>query len=56
MKKYFRNLSLLIILSLVGCFLTFIGFLFCCFILVMSPLLGFHIKSLLKIDKVVINE
>lgn len=56
MLRYFRNLSLLLILSLAGCFLTFIGFLFCCFILAISPLLGFHIKSLLKIDKVVINE
>ena len=56
MLKYFKNVSLLIILSLAGCFFTLIGFAFCCFVLLISPLLAFHIKSFLKIDTVVIDE
>ena len=48
MKKYFRNLSLLIILATVGFFVTLVGFLACLLCIILSPLLAFHIKKLVN--------
>lgn len=56
MFKYFKDVTLLIMLGLVGCFLTFIGFLLFCFILVFATLLAFYTESIFKINKVVLYE
>jgi len=56
MKKYFRNISLLIILACIGCFVSVGLFAFCFVVLVLSPLLAFHIQTILKNSKDCLNE
>ncbi len=48
MLVYFRNLSLLIILSCVFCFLALVGVLACLVCIVLAPLLAFHIKKFIN--------
>ena len=48
MLVYFRNLSLLLILSCIFCFLALVGALACLLCIVLAPLLAFHIKKLIN--------
>ena len=48
MLRYFRNLSLLLILATVGCFVASVGVLFCLVYIALSPLLAFHIKKVVN--------
>lgn len=50
MKKYLKNFSLLIVFSAFGIFIAAVVLFFCCFILAISPLLAFHIRSLLNVS------
>lgn len=48
MLSYFKNLSLLLILASIGCFIALVGVLFCLVCIILSPLLAFHIKKLVN--------
>lgn len=47
MLRYFRNLSLLLILSCIFSFLALVGVLFCLVCIVLSPLLAFEMDNII---------
>jgi len=48
MLVYLRNFSIIFILCVIGCFMAFVGFVFCLICILLSPLLALHIKKFIN--------